>query len=118
MGATRLTFPEGGLRLSAISLQRFLCIELCFCYCAQYSLRRNSVGKKREAGLLCLRLRWRVLKLSPYFFHVCVGKASPSTFALESTLDGLAEELCVVAGLLSPKVWKIDLSLYLPAFSA
>src|SRR6266566_980253 len=85
MGATRLTFPEGGLRLSAISLQRFLCIELCFCYCAQYSLRRNSVGKKREAGLLCLRLRWRVLKLSPYFFHVCVGKASPSTFALEST---------------------------------
>src|SRR6266699_240751 len=86
MGATRLTFPEGGLRLSAISLQRFLCIELCFCYCAQYSLRRNSVGKKREAGLLCLRLRWRVLKLSPYFFHVCVGKASPSTFALGSTL--------------------------------
>src|SRR6266566_2237729 len=73
MGATRLTFPEGGLRLSAISLQRFLCIELCFCYCAQYSLRRNSVGKKREAGLLCLRLRWRVLKLSPYFVYVCVG---------------------------------------------
>src|SRR2546430_12922145 len=73
MGATRLIFPKGGLRLRAISLQRFLCIELCFCYCTQYSLRRNSVGKKKggrtfvstlmlesfEAlSLLFLRLRW------------------------------------------------------------
>src|SRR5215469_15122900 len=101
MGATRLALPAGGLRLRAISLQRFLCIELCFCYCTQYSLRRNSVGKKREAGLLCLRLCWRVLKLPLYFFYACVGDSHLSSLALESTdipdtflLWSVADETC------------------------
>jgi len=62
-----------------------------------------------------------LLSTSPPSFHkyfpVFRTPVSTVLFPLFDSLDGLAEELCVVAGLLSPKVWKIDIPGHLPISS-